>query len=121
MWQTLQIDVQTINENTAVINLQGDVTGPAVPALKEAYDQVSVHRQSGNVVRNVILNFLDDHYIDSFGMTALVHIVTQARKQQQQLTLALSDGHTRRVLGLVGLNQYAKVYHNLDEALASLQ
>jgi anti-anti-sigma factor len=67
------------------------------------------------------LNFLQDHYIDSFGMTALVQIVTQARRQKQQLTLALSNEHTRRVLGLVGLNQYAKMYTNLEEALANLQ
>lgn len=116
MHHKMHVDVQAIDPKTAVINLSGDVTTSADQLLQAAY-----HQASRSDVENIILNFEEDHYIDSFGLKAMVGLVAEARKRNQHLCVALPNQHTQTIFRLIGLNHYTTIYNTLDEALAGLQ
>ena len=112
MSDELQVDVQEVDSYIAVINLVGDVTTFAEKAINEAYKQVS-----SNGARNIIFNFRENDYINSAGIAILIGVVTEARKKNQRLIMAMPSSHFQKIFRMVGLTQYADIYSNLDEAL----
>ena len=116
MSDDIKVDVQETNSTTAVINLAGDVTTFAEKPINEAYKQVST-----TGVNNVIFNFRENDYINSAGIAILIGIVTEARKRNQRLMMAMPSTHFQKIFRMVGLTQYADIYTNLDEALTEAQ
>jgi len=114
MSDEIQVDVQAVNSNTAIINLAGDVTTFAEKAINEAYKQVS-----GDGASNIIFNFRENDYINSAGIAILIGVVTEARKKNQRLIMAMPSSHFQKIFRMVGLTQYADIYGNLDEALGA--
>jgi anti-anti-sigma factor len=112
MSDEIQVDVQSVDENTAIINLAGDVTTFAEKAINDAYKQVS-----GDGANNIIFNFRENDYINSAGIAILIGVVTEARKKNQRLIMAMPSSHFQKIFRMVGLTQYADIYSNLDEAL----
>jgi anti-anti-sigma factor len=116
MTDEIQVDVQEINDTIAVINLAGDVTTFAEKAINDAYKQVS-----GDGKNNIIFNFRENDYINSAGIAILIGVVTEARKKNQRLIMAMPSSHFQKIFRMVGLTQYADIYSSLDEALEDAQ
>jgi anti-anti-sigma factor len=116
MSDEIQIDVQDVDGNTAVINLAGDVTTFAEKAINDAYKQVS-----NNGANNIIFSFRENDYINSAGIAILIGVVTEARKKNQRLIMAMPSSHFQKIFRMVGLTQYADIYGDLDEALSHAQ
>lgn len=108
----IQVEVQNVDENIAIINLAGDVTTFAERAINDAYKEVS-----GDGHNNIIFNFRENDYINSAGIAILIGVVTEARKKNQRLMMAMPSSHFQKIFRMVGLTQYADIYSNLDEAL----
>jgi anti-anti-sigma factor len=116
MHTPLQVEVQTIDDQIAIINLVGDLTTQAERVVSAAYRQVSEHN-----VSNIIFNFRADDYIDSVGLAILINVITQARQKNQHLTMTVPSPHSQRIFNLMGINHYATIYNTLDEALQELK
>jgi len=116
MWNTIQVDVQTVNDQIAIINLAGDLTTQAEKAVRAAYQQVSKHN-----VSNIIFNFRADDYVDSAGLLILIKVITEARRKNQQLIMTVPSAHSQRIFNLIGINHYANICNTLDEALGGLK
>jgi len=112
MSDEIQVDVQKVNGKTAIINLAGDVTTFAEKAINEAYQEVS-----SNGISNIIFNFRENDYINSAGIAILIGVVTEARKKNQRLIMAMPSSHFQKIFRMVGLTQYADIYSSLEEAL----
>lgn len=112
MSDEIKVDVQKVDGNTAVIHLAGDVTTFAEKTISEAYEQVS-----NNGAHNIIFNFRENDYINSAGIAILIGVVTEARRRNQRLIMAMPSSHFQKIFRMVGLTQYADIYGNLDEAL----
>lgn len=111
-------DIQVLirNENNAtVIDLVGDVTTFAEDAINQAYQTAS-----NDGATNIIFNFRENDYINSAGIAILIGVVTEARKKDQKLLMSGLSVHFQKIFRMVGLTQYADLYPNVDEALASL-
>ncbi|MEM7029300.1 MAG: STAS domain-containing protein [Chloroflexota bacterium] len=108
----IKVDVQDVEDNIAVINLAGDVTTFAEKAINEAYKKVS-----GSGSNNIIFNFRENDYINSAGIAILIGVVTEARKKNQRLIMAMPSSHFQKIFRMVGLTQYADIYSSLDEAI----
>jgi len=116
MTDEIQVDVQGVNEQTAIINLAGDVTTFAEKSINEAYQQVS-----GDGASNIIFNFRENDYINSAGIAILIGVVTEARKKNQRLIMAMPSSHFQKIFRMVGLTQYADIFNNLDDAKEAAQ
>ena len=112
MSDEIQVDVQAVDGNTSVINLAGDVTTFAEKAINDAYKEVST-----NGANNIIFNFRENDYINSAGIAILIGVVTEARKKNQRLIMAMPSSHFQKIFRMVGLTQYADIYSDLEEAL----
>ena len=89
--------------------------GGAEKEIKSAYQTVS-----DNNANNIIFNFRENDYINSAGIAILIGIVTEARKRNQRLLMAMPSSHFQKIFRMVGLTQYADIYSSLEEAQASV-
>jgi anti-anti-sigma factor len=111
MSDEIQVDVEQVNDQTAIIHLVGDVTTFAEKEINNAYKSVST-----DGAKNIIFNFRENDYINSAGIAILIGVVTEARKHDQRLLMAMPSSHFQKIFRMVGLTQYADVYSNLEEA-----
>jgi len=115
MSDEIQVDIQHINDKTAIIHLVGDVTTFAEKEINNAYNSASKDGCS-----NIIFNFRENDYINSAGIAILIGVVTEARKRNQRLMMAMPSSHFQKIFRMVGLTQYADIYGNLEEAKAQV-
>ena len=116
MSDDIQVDVQRVDEKTAIIHLAGDVTTFAEKDINTAYKTVS-----DDGIANIIFNFRENDYINSAGIAILIGVVTEARKKNQRLLMAMPSSHFQKIFRMVGLTQYADIYSNLDEAKKTIE
>jgi anti-anti-sigma factor len=114
MSDEIQISVRW-EEDTAVIDLLGDVTTFAEDAINQAYQSAS-----SDGATNIIFNFRENDYINSAGIAILIGVVTEARKRDQKLLMTGLSAHFQKIFRMVGLTQYADLYPSVEEALASV-
>jgi len=114
MSDEIQISVRWEND-TAVIDLLGDVTTFAEDSINQAYQSAS-----SDGAMNIIFNFRENDYINSAGIAILIGVVTEARKRDQKLLMTGLSAHFQKIFRMVGLTQYADLYPSVEEALASV-
>ncbi len=102
------------HDKTAIIDLIGDVTTFAEEPIVRAYN-------SQKDAQNILLNFRENDYINSAGIAIIIGIVTEIKKNNQQLLISGLSQHFQKIFHMVGLTQYAKIFPTEQEALASLE
>jgi anti-sigma B factor antagonist len=106
--------VRSANTGASVIDVQGELTSAAEPALMDAYTQASA-----NGVRTIILNFSGLEYMNSSGIGLLVTLLIRINRQKQRLlTFGLSE-HYQHIFELTRLNEAIGMYDSEAEALAA--
>lgn len=115
MSDEIQVDVQRVDDSTAIIHLAGDVTTFAEKEIRGAYKTLS-----NDGLNNIIFNFRENDYINSAGIAILIGVVTEARKRKQRLVMAMPSSHFQKIFRMVGLTQYADIYASLEEAKDSV-
>jgi anti-sigma B factor antagonist len=108
---TVSMTVRNPSELTSVIDLEGEVTAAAEPALMDAYA-----RASGTQTRFVILNFTELQYMNSTGIGLLVTLLVRANRNRQQLLAYGLTEHYRQIFELTRLDEAIGIYG--DEAAA---
>jgi len=107
------VSVRKLNDQTGVLDIQGEVTAAAETALMDAY------AQTGTQVRSIILNFTDLVYMNSSGIGLLVTLLIRINRQKQRLmAYGLSD-HYRQIFNLTRLDEAIGIYGTEAEALAA--
>jgi anti-anti-sigma factor len=114
MSDEIQVSIRE-QDSATIIDLVGDVTTFAEDAINQAYQSASKDGAD-----NIIFNFRENDYINSAGIAILIGVVTEARKKDQKLLMTGLSVHFQKIFRMVGLTQYADLYSNVDEALASL-
>ena len=111
---TISMTVRNPSEGTSVIDLEGEVTAAAEPALMDAYA-----RASGEQTRLVILNFTDLQYMNSTGIGLLVTLLVRANRNRQKLRAFGLTEHYRQIFELTRLDEAIGIYGDEAEALAA--
>jgi anti-sigma B factor antagonist len=107
------VSVRKLNDQTGVLDIQGEVTAAAETALMDAY------AQAGTQVRAIVLNFTDLVYMNSSGIGLLVTLLIRINRQKQRLmAYGLSD-HYRQIFNLTRLDEAIGIYGTEAEALAA--
>ena len=93
-------------DGVAVIDLTGDVSGPAEQKLLEAYAQTN-----GESV--VLLDFSAADYINSTGIALIVGLLAQARTAGQEVQARGLAEHYREIFRITRLSDFMTI---LDDA-----
>ena len=110
----LKVGVRQASPRTAVLGIEGDITGQAEAPLMEAYGQAS-----SNGARTVVLDFTCLDYLNSSGIGLLVTMLIRAQRQGQRLLAFGLNDHYRQIFELTQLNKAIGIYASEDSALAA--
>ena len=111
----IELNVRKPNAQTAIIDINGEVTGGAETPLMDAYEQAS---QNGT--RTIILNFSNLEYMNSSGIGLLVTVLIRTQRQKQKLVAIHLSDHYQQIFELTRLNEAISIYSSEAEAMAAL-
>ncbi|OQY45201.1 MAG: hypothetical protein B6242_10995 [Anaerolineaceae bacterium 4572_78] len=111
MGDELQIQTEYIDEGTLVMHLAGDLTHLAKVTVNETFEDIE---KMG--LKNIILNFRENDYINSAGIALIFRIAIQSKQQDHQLAIAMPNRHYQKIFRQAGLKLYAQIYESFDEA-----
>ena len=108
--------VRKVADKVGVVDIRGDFTAAAEPALMEAYAEAS----SGDA-RSIILNFEGLEYMNSSGIGLLVTLLIRVNRQRQLLLSCGLSEHYRHIFELTRLDDAIHIYATEAEAVAAAQ
>jgi anti-sigma B factor antagonist len=112
---TLAAGVRRIDDRTAVLDIQGDITAASEDALSGAYAEGAERRGT----RAVILNFTGLEYMNSGGIGLLVTLLVRANRAKQKLLAFGLNEHYRQIFELTRLDEAIGIYDTEAEAVAA--
>jgi anti-sigma B factor antagonist len=108
-----KMDVRQPSAGTAVIDVEGQITGFAEDVLMQAYAQASKHG-----ARTVLLNLTNLEYMNSSGIGLLVTLLVRTQRRGQHLAAFGLSQHYRDIFQLTRLDEAIAVYDTEASALA---
>lgn len=99
-------------DTIAVIDLGGDISGPAGPVLDAAYEDALAGGATG-----VLLNFSGVGYINSTGIALIVGILSKARAGRVPVVASGLDDHYREIFTITRLSDFMPLYPDEDSAI----
>lgn len=103
------------NNNTSIIDIQGEINAFAENVLMDAYTQATSEGAA-----NIILNFSGLDYMNSSGIGLLVTLLIRANRQKQRLMACGLSEHYRQIFELTRLNEAIAIYLSEEDALAAV-
>lgn len=110
----VRIDVRRVNGLTAILDIQGEVTGFGENVLMDAYNQAT-----SLGARTLALNFTNLQYMNSSGIGLLVTLLIRAQRQKQRLVAYGLSEHYEQIFDLTRLNEAIGIYADETGAIAS--
>jgi anti-sigma B factor antagonist len=110
-----QINDESIDGDTHVIELGGEVDLYTAPEFKERMVQVI---EDGK--KHLVVDLSKATFIDSTTLGVLVGGVKRLRPNGGQLTLVCSDRNITKIFEITGLNKVFPIYETRVEAVESL-
>lgn len=110
---SVSMGVRHVDGDTAVVDINGEVTAACEPVLMSAYDEAG-----GPRTRRLVLNFSGLEYMNSGGIGMLVTLLVRANRQRQQLAAYGLSDHYRQIFELTRLDEAISIYEDEPTALA---
>ena len=106
--------VRKVSNETAVIDISGELNGYGEETLMAAYTLASNGRTQA-----IILNFTDLEYMNSSGIGLLVTMLIRVQRQKQRLlAFGLSD-HYQQIFELTRLNEAIAINTSQEAAVTA--
>lgn len=103
------------NEPAPTIFLEGEITTFSDEEINTAFQSL----QSKPAPR-IIIDFAAVKYINSAGVAILVNLVTETEKNGGKLLFSGLVAHYRRVMEIVGITEYVKLFETVEGAKAEI-
>ena len=110
----VSMGLRWVGEDAAVIDISGDVTAAAEPALKSAYENAAT---AG--ARHLVLNFGGLEYMNSGGIGMLVTLLVHASRNRQKLAAFGLSRHYREIFELTRLDEAITICDSEQAAVAA--
>ncbi len=110
----LTLDVRKVGNHVSVVDIRGDFTAAAEPALMDAYAAASTGE-----TRAIVLNFAGLEYMNSSGIGLLVTLLIRANRQKQRMMAFGLSEHYQHIFELTRLNEAIGIYDTEEEALSA--
>ncbi len=115
MQANVTMTVRKSGQNSAVIDIQGEINAFAENVLMDAYTKAS-----SEGARNIILNFNGLEYMNSSGIGLLVTVLIRAKRQNQRLLAFGLTEHYQQIFELTRLNEAIGIYNTEAAALGAV-
>jgi anti-sigma B factor antagonist len=110
-----RVEVEQLNGSVRSFNLSGELDHATAPELRQPLDAAI---KAG--VRAVLVDLSDCNFIDSTGLSVLVHAHARLLDDGGRLEICCPDPQVRRLLEITGVDRSFGVHRTRDEALAAL-
>lgn len=110
---TIEVHVRHL-ASLAILDLAGDITGQAEPALREAHDEASARDPAA-----VLLNFSAVGYINSTGIALLVGLLARARDEQRRVIAYGLTEHYAEIFRITRLSDFMSIQQDEEAAISS--
>ena len=109
--ETAQFDARVRRrDGVSVIELAGEIAGPAEEALEAAY------AEAGDAPA-ILLEFSRVGYINSTGIALIVGVLAKARARRQEVTASGLSDHYREIFEITRLADFMTLYPDEESAL----
>ncbi len=102
-------------DNTAILDLHGELNAFAEQDLNRAYDQAE--QQDTPII---ILNFTDVDYINSTGIALIVNLLSRARQSQRRLVAYGLNDHYHEIFTIARLTDFMRIVPDRASALVQV-
>ena len=109
----LKLNTRTINDQTSLIDLEGEVDVYTAPQLKQ---QIITLLDSG--VKRVIVNLSAVDYLDSTALGVLIGGLKRLRERNGALDLICPNQRIKRIFEITGLDKIFDIFATEEDALA---
>jgi len=108
------MSLRWVGADAAVIDISGDVTAAAEPALTSAYETAARHG-----ARRLVLNFGGLEYMNSAGIGMLVSLLVRARRHRHKLAAFGLSRHYREIFEMTRLDEAITICDTEAAAVAA--
>lgn len=115
MTTPFSVDVAELDAGVRSFNLRGELDHATAPELREPLDAAI---DAG--ARAVLVDLTDCSFIDSTGLSVLVHAHSRLTDDGGRLEICCPDPQVRRLLEITGVDRSFGVHQSRDEAVAAL-
>jgi len=106
---------QTIDDDTQVVAVRGEIDLFTAPELKTALGEVI---ESG--CNRLVVDLAETSFLDSTALGVLIGTVKRLRSRDGRLTIVNVDSNIAKTFEITGLDQIFTIRGTRDEALAAL-
>lgn len=98
-----------------VFDIRGYISIDARTAIEQAYEIIDPE-----AVKNILLRFDKDTYINSEGIKTILEILVEAMKNDQKVGITGLSDHFKKIFNMVGITKLATIFESEKDALKSL-
>ena len=98
--------------SVTLLDIQGDITAFSEPFLNKAYKNAD-----NQGATSILLKTERDIHINSGGIAVFIQILTQTKQNNQLIGITGISDHFRKIIRMVGITKFAKIYNTVEEAL----
>jgi anti-anti-sigma factor len=95
-----------------LFKIQGDLTSFSEPVLSEAYQNANEQGAT-----KILLKIDKEAYINSGGIAALIQILAQSNRNNQNIAITGVSDHFKKIFGMVGITKFADIHESVENAL----
>ena len=95
-----------------LLDIQGDITSFSEPFLTEAYQNVN-EQGAGKI----ILKIGNEAYINIGGIAALIQILAQIKRNNQNIGITGVSDHFKKIFSMVGITKFADIHDTVESAI----
>ncbi len=66
------------------------------------------------------MKFDEEAYINSGGIALLIQLLSETKKNNQQVGITGLSDHFKKIFNMVGITKFAKIYDTREEALENM-
>jgi len=112
----LSLWIRQVDDNTSIIDIQGEITSEAEDIFLRIFDQLVSHP-----IENILLNFSGMSFMNSSGIGLLITLLRRTKSNDKTLLAYGLKDHFRQVFELTQLINVIRIYRDEQEALAAVQ
>jgi anti-anti-sigma factor len=97
-----------------VIFIEGDMTSESEEDVFSAFDGI----RAKEPVKKIIFDFTKTNYINSAGIATLISVIETVQKDGGVVAFSGLSNHFMKVMDIVGISDFARIFDTVDLAVA---
>ena len=95
-----------------LFDIHGDLTSFSEPVLSQAYQNANERGAD-----KILIKIDVDAYINSGGIAALIQILAQGKRNNQNIAITGVSNHFKKIFTMVGITRFADIHETVENAL----